>query len=97
MDVDVGSIVLSGAQRDMAPPQVSPRRADHVPARQQSTLQSTAASSHGSAESTLVSLLSQPSAKDEKQLRRGSFSDQELQPTKVIPLNKVCLKNARLV
>lgn len=92
MDVDVGNIVLSGAQREMAPPQVSPRRADHVPARQQSTLrtlQSTAASSHGSAESTLVSLLSQPSAKDEKQLRRGSFSDQELQPTKVMPCNKV--------
>ena len=83
MDVDLGNMVLSGTHGEMVPPQVSPRRTDHVPARQQSTSQTSLASSQGSAESALVTLLSQPSSKDDKQLRRGSNTEQELPSTKV--------------
>lgn len=84
MDVDVGS---TGSQGEMVPPQVSPRRTDHIPqspVRQQSSaLQAVTASSQGSNESSLVSLLSQRSAKDSKQLRRPSNTDQEMPSTKV--------------
>ncbi|KAJ7392357.1 Bromodomain-containing protein 8 [Desmophyllum pertusum] len=83
MDVDVGS---TGSQGEMVPPQVSPRRTDHIPqspVRQQSSaLQAVTASSQGSNESSLVSLLSQRSAKDSKQLRRPSNTDQEMPSTK---------------
>ena len=87
MDVDVGIILASDSQGDMVPPQVSPRRTDRVPqspVRQQSgTSQAAIASSQGSNESALVSLLSQPSSKDSKQLRRSSVSDQEMPSAKV--------------
>lgn len=87
MEVDHGSGMLSGSHGEMVPPQVSPRRLDHGPqssARQQGTSQAALQTSlQGSSESALVSLLSQSSSKDDKQLRRGSSTDQDLPTTKV--------------
>ena len=94
MEVDLGGTVLSGSQGEMVPPQVSPRRTDHVPqssVRQQSTSQMSLTSAQGSSESTLMSLLSQPSSKDDKQSRRSSSTDQELPQTKVRIQQQFCL------
>ena len=85
--MDLVGAGLSGSQGEMVPPQVSPRRTDHVgpqnSTRQQGTSQTLLTGLQGSSESTLVSLLSQPPSKDDKQLRRGSGTDQELPSTKV--------------
>ena len=92
MDVDLVGVGLSGSHGEMVPPQVSPRRTDHVPpssTRQQGASQVVVAGLQGSTESTLVSLLSQPSSKDDKQLRRGSGTDQDLPSTKVNVLQSV--------
>lgn len=87
MDVDLGGTLPTGSQGEMVPPQVSPRRTDHVPQspvrQQSSTSQAVTASLQGSNESALVSLLSQRSLKDSKQLRRPSNTDQEIPSPKV--------------
>ena len=87
MDVDLGGTLPFGSQGEMVPPQVSPRRTDHVPqspVRQQGSIsQAATASSQGSNESALVSLLSQRPTKDSKQLRRPSNTDQEMMSNKV--------------
>ena len=87
MDIDLGSTLPSGSQGEMVPPLASPRKTDHVPqspVRQySSTSQAATASSQGSNESALVSLLSQRSTKDSKQMRRPSNTDQEMSSTKV--------------
>ncbi|XP_058961919.1 bromodomain-containing protein 8-like isoform X3 [Pocillopora verrucosa] len=85
MDVDLSTILASDSQGDMVP-QASPRKTDRVPQsplRPQSGASAPAvASSQGSNESPLVSLLSQPSSKDSKQIRRASNPEQEMPPTK---------------
>lgn len=85
MDVDLSTILASDSQGDMIP-QASPRKTDRVPQsplRPQSGASAAVASSQGSNESPLVSLLSQPSSKDSKQIRRASNPEQEMPPTKV--------------
>ena len=86
MDVDLSTILASDSQGDVVP-QASPRKTDRVPQsplRPQSGASAPAvASSQGSNESPLVSLLSQPSSKDSKQIRRASNPEQEMPPTKV--------------
>jgi len=87
MDIDLGGTLPPGSQGEMVPPLASPRRTDHVPqspVRQpSSTSQAATASSQGSNESALVSLLSQRSTKDSKQMRRPSSNDQEMSSIKV--------------
>ncbi|XP_020629185.1 bromodomain-containing protein 8-like isoform X1 [Orbicella faveolata] len=86
MDIDLGGTLPPGSQGEMVPPLASPRRTDHVPqspVRQpSSTSQAATASSQGSNESALVSLLSQRSTKDSKQMRRPSSNDQEMSSIK---------------
>lgn len=90
MDIDLGSTLPSGSQGEMVPPLASPRRTDHVPQspvrQHSSTSQAATASSQGSNESALVSLLSQRSSKDSKQMRRPSNNDQEMSLSKVTHL-----------
>ena len=94
MDIDLGGILPPGSQGEMVPPLASPRRTDHVPQspvrQHSSTSQAATASSQGSNESALVSLLSQRSTKDSKQMRRPSNNDQEMPSTKVTHM-KSCL------
>lgn len=84
--MDLGGTGLSGSHGEMVPPLTSPRRVDHgsqSSGRQQGSSQAPLPNTQGSNESTLVSLLSQPSSKDDKQLRRGSATDQEPPSSKV--------------
>lgn len=87
MDIDLGGTLPPGSQGEMVPPLTSPRRTDHVPQspvrQHSSTSQAGTANSQGSNESALVSLLSQRSTKDSKQIRRPSNNDQEMSSTKV--------------
>jgi len=87
MDIDLGGTLPPGSQGEMVPPLASPRRTDHVPQspvrQHSSTSQAVTANSQGSNESALVSLLSQRSTKDSKQIRRPSNNEQEMSSTKV--------------
>ena len=87
MDIDLGGTLPPGPQGEMVPPLASPRRTDLVPQspvrQHSSTSQVATASSQGSNESALVSLLSQRSTKDSKQMRRPSNNDQEMSSIKV--------------
>lgn len=87
MDIDLGGTLPPGSQGEMVPPLALPRRTDHVPQspvqQPSSTSQAATASSQGSNESALVSLLSQRSTKDSKQMRRPSSNDQEMSSIKV--------------
>jgi len=101
MDVDLGGILPSGSQGEMVPPLASPRRTDHVPQspvrQHSSTPQAATASSQGSNESALVSLLSQRSTKDSKLMRRPSINDQEMPSTKVTHMKKLCIYYTRIL
>lgn len=86
MDLDLGGVVPLSFHGDMAPPQISPRKTDSIPqlsARQQGTSQASLPSKPGSAEPTLLSLLSQPPTKDEKLSRRPSGTEPEMSSSKV--------------
>ena len=87
MDIDLGGTLPPGSQGEMVPPLASPRRADYVPQspvrQHSSSSQAATASSQGSNESALVSLLSQRSTKDSKQMRRPSNNEQDMSSTKV--------------
>ena len=87
MDIDLGGTLPPGSQGEMVPPLASPRRTDYVPQspvrQHSSTSQAATASSQGSNESALVSLLSQRSTKDSKQMRRPSNNEQDVSSTKV--------------